>query len=249
MGVGGGSSVSGQVEDWVAGLLAPETPPSAPAEDSPAASPDLPATSPDGEKLMNAAPETIAKPAPAAVPAKPAPARPAPAPAEMAAAPAETAAAQEKIADEPPRRYVTFRVARETYALDVLRVREVLRSAEVVPVPGAPDSVLGVINLRGSIVPVVDARHRLGLAPASPDAPSRVLIMESGWQAVGLRVDSVADVTTVTNEECEAPPPMGHGEESRCLRGIVRRDDEFMILVDVDDLLPRAREATAEPLR
>lgn len=138
-----------------------------------------------------------------------------------------------------PGRYVTFRLDQETYALDVLRVREVLRSAEVVPVPGAPDSVLGVINLRGSIVPVVDARHCLGLAPPPPDASGRVLIIESGWQMVGLRVDSVAEVVTVSAEECEAPPAVGRGEQSRCLRGVIRRGEEFVILVDVDDLLPR----------
>ncbi len=219
----------GDVEDWVAGLLAPELPAAAQAEmaPSPAA---VPATAPEP-----------------AIP--PAPARAATPPASTEGEKSMNAVAEKTETDEAPRRYVTFRIARETYALDVLRVREVLRSAEVVPVPGAPDSVLGVINLRGSIVPVVDARHRLGLEPAPPDTPSRVLIMESGWQAVGLRVDSVADVTNVTPDECEAPPPMGHGEQSRCLRGVVRRDDEFMILVDVDDLLPRTREVTAEPLR
>lgn len=149
---------------------------------------------------------------------------------------------------ETPTRYVTFRVDCETYALDVLRVREVLRSAEVVPVPGAPESVLGVINLRGSIVPVVDARRRLGLAPLPADVAGRVLIMESGWQAVGLRVDSVAEVTSVDADECEPPPPVGQGEPSRCLRGVVRRNDEFMILVDVDDLLPAAANQALAPL-
>lgn len=211
-----------RVEDWVAGLLSPE----APAE------------------IAAASPATVLAPATAArAPAVPA----------APATPAVTPAAVEGTAGEPvpapvpppvelpeaPARYVTFRVEQETYALDVLRVREVLRSAEVVPVPGAPASVLGVINLRGSIVPVVDARHRLGLAPPAADGPSRVLIMESGWQAVGLRVDSVADVTTVTPDECEPPPAVGQGEHSRCLRAVVRRGDEFILLVDVDDLLPR----------
>lgn len=147
---------------------------------------------------------------------------------------------------EMPTRFVTFRVAGETYALDVLRVREVLRTADIVPVPGAPDSVLGVINLRGSIVPVVDARHRLGLAPPPPELSSRVLIMESGWQAVGLRVDSVSEVTTVCAGDYEPPPAIGRGEPARCLRGVVRRADEFMILVDVDDLLPSTGEAIVE---
>lgn len=151
-------------------------------------------------------------------------------------------------ADQPemPTRFVAFRVAGETYALDVLRVREVLRTADIVPVPGAPDSVLGVINLRGSIVPVVDARHRLGLAPPPPEIASRVLIMESGWQAVGLLVDSVAEVTTVCPGDYEPPPSVGSGETARCLRGVVRRENEFMVLVDVDDLLPRAGEAMVE---
>jgi len=163
-------------------------------------------------------------------------------PPEAPAVPVEENAGQ----PEMPTRFVTFRVAGETYALDVLRVREVLRTADIVPVPGAPDSVLGVINLRGSIVPVVDARHRLGLAPPPPEISSRVLIMESGWQAVGLLVDSVADVTTVGAGDYEPPPAVGSGESARCLRGVVRREDEFMILVDVDDLLPSARDAMVE---
>lgn len=212
-----------RVEDWVAGLLSPEAPrPAAAAKPAtaPAVAGNGAGVSAPAAPVPRSAPPDVA--GDAAV--EPAPAGPPLPPVELPQAPA---------------RYVTFRVERETYALDVLRVREVLRSAEVVPVPGAPASVLGVINLRGSIVPVVDARHRLGLAPPEPDGPSRVLIMESGWQAVGLRVDSVADVTTVTPDECEPPPAVCQGEQSRCLRAVVRRGDEFILLVDVDDLLPR----------
>ena len=161
--------------------------------------------------------------------------------------PAMAAAEEPDLAQDLPRRCVTFRVEGETYALDVLRVREVLRSAEVVPVPGAPDSVLGIINLRGSIVPVIDARVRLGLPVACTEAPSRVLVMESDRQPVGLRVDSVAEVMRLRPEEFEPTPAVGQGQKAPFVRGVARGDDGFIVLVDVDKLLPSRAEARVTP--
>ncbi|NHA13565.1 chemotaxis protein CheW [Thioalkalivibrio sp. XN279] len=161
-----------------------------------------------------------------------------PVPAVALAAPALPASDAAEGGCELPRRCVTFRVEGETYALDVLRVREVLRSADIVPVPGAPDSVLGIINLRGSIVPVIDARSRLGLPAAASDAPCRVLVMESDRQAVGLRVDSVAEVMKLRAEEFESTPVVGQGDKAPFIRGVARSDDGFIVLVDVDKLLP-----------
>ena len=165
----------------------------------------------------------------------------APAAAEIPAAPAD--AVEHPL--ELPRRCVTFRVEGETYALDVLRVREVLRSAEVVSVPGAPDGVLGIINLRGSIVPVIDARARMGLPPADAEAPCRVLVMESDRQPVGLRVDSVAEVMRLRREEFEATPSVGQGDAAPFVLGVARGDEEFIVLVDVDKLLPGRAGASA----
>lgn len=140
--------------------------------------------------------------------------------------------------EELPRRCVTFRVEGEVYALDVMRVREVLRSAEIVPVPGAPASVLGIINLRGSIVPVIDARLRLGLPAAESEAASRVLVMESERQPVGLRVDGVSEVIRLSADSYETTPRVAEGESAPFIRGVAQGQDGFIVLVDVDRLLP-----------
>ena len=89
---------------------------------------------------------------------------------------------------------VTFRLKDETYGINVMQVQEVLRITEIAPVPGAPGYVLGIINLRGNVVTVIDTRTRFGLPTTELDDASRIVIIESEQQVVGILVDSVAEV-------------------------------------------------------
>jgi len=102
-----------------------------------------------------------------------------------------TASSSRKKMAEEALRWVTFRLENEKYGINVMQVQEVLRITEIAPVPGAPSYVLGIINLRGNVVTVIDTRSRFGLASVETDDSSRVVIIESEEQ-VWLLVDSVA---------------------------------------------------------
>ena len=90
--------------------------------------------------------------------------------------------------------WVTFQLEEETYGINVMQVREVLCYTEIAPVPGAPDYVLGIINLRGNVVTVIDTRSRFGLMQGEITDNTRIIVIESEHQVIGILVDSVAEV-------------------------------------------------------
>lgn len=132
---------------------------------------------------------------------------------------------------------VTFRLDAETYAIDVMQVREVLRTGEIVPVPGSPPFVLGIINLRGNVVTVMDARMRFGLEPCDVGDTRRIVIIESGDQIMGIQVDSVAEVIEIPVAEMEPAPAVGNDESHCYIQGVVSRDEDLVIVVDLNRLL------------
>lgn len=133
--------------------------------------------------------------------------------------------------------WVTFRLGDESYGVDVMQVREVLRFTEIAPVPGAPEFVLGIINLRGNVVTVVDARARLGMPTRAPDDASRIIVVESGEQVMGILVDSVAEVAYLYASQMESAPNVGNEESSRFIQGVSNRDKDLLILMDLNKLL------------
>lgn len=138
----------------------------------------------------------------------------------------------------PTSRWVTFQLEDETYGIDVMQIREVLRSQEISPVPGAPSYVLGIINLRGSVVAIIDTRTRFGLPRREEmDDASRILIMESGELVVGFLVDSVSEVADLKNDKVETPPDSGKGPASRFISGLYNRSTGLLILLDGSKLL------------
>ncbi|WP_144822233.1 chemotaxis protein CheW [Marinobacter piscensis] len=139
--------------------------------------------------------------------------------------------------DDQVLQYVTFQLENETYGLNVMQIQEVLRYTEIAPVPGAPDYVLGIINLRGNVVTVIDTRRRFGLADAEVTDASRVVVMESGDQVMGILVDSVAEVVYLKASEIETAPNVGNEESARFIQGVCNKDGELIILVDFDKML------------
>ena len=134
-------------------------------------------------------------------------------------------------------RYVTFRLADETYGIQVMQVQEVLRVTEIAPVPGAPSYVLGIINLRGNVVTVIDTRSRFGLMRKENDDSTRIVIIEAERQVIGILVDSVAEVVDLKSTQIESAPNVGNDESSRYIQGVATRDGELLILVDLDRLM------------
>lgn len=133
--------------------------------------------------------------------------------------------------------WVTFRLEDETYGINVMQVQEVLRYTEIAPVPGAPVYVLGIINLRGNVVTVIDTRSRFGLMPAEVTDNSRIVIIEAESQVIGILVDSVAEVVYLKTSEIDSAPHVGTEESAKFIQGVSNRDGELLILVDLNKLL------------
>ena len=133
--------------------------------------------------------------------------------------------------------WVTFCLEDETYGINVMQVQEVLRYSEIAPVPGAPDYVLGIINLRGNVVTVIDTRTRFGLPTTEVSDNSRIVIIESDKQVVGILVDSVAEVVYLRSSEIDSAPNVGTEESAKFIQGVSNRDGELLILVDLNKLL------------
>ncbi|WP_299016222.1 chemotaxis protein CheW [uncultured Photobacterium sp.] len=133
--------------------------------------------------------------------------------------------------------WVTFQLEDETYGINVMQVREVLRYSEIAPVPGAPDYVLGIINLRGNVVTVIDTRSRFGLMPGEISDNTRIVIIEAEKQVIGILVDSVAEVVYLRSSEIDSTPSVGTEESAKFIQGVSNRDSELLILVDLNKLL------------
>lgn len=132
---------------------------------------------------------------------------------------------------------VTFILKGEVYGINVMQVQEVLRVSEIAPVPGAPAYVLGIINLRGNVVTVIDTRARFGLPSTEVDDASRIIVIESEKQVVGMLVDAVAEVVELREGEIDVAPNVGNEESSRYIQGVATREDKLLILVDLNKLL------------
>ena len=139
--------------------------------------------------------------------------------------------------DDPVLQYVTFLLEDEIYGINVMQVQEVLRYSEIAPVPGAPAYVLGIINLRGNVVTVIDTRARFGLMPAEVTDNTRVVIIEVEKQVIGILVDAVSEVVYLNQSEIEKAPNVGTDESAKFIQGVCHKDDKLLILVELDKMM------------
>jgi len=142
-----------------------------------------------------------------------------------------------KNADDPTLQWVTFRLDGETYGINVMQVQEVLRYTEIAPVPGAPSYVLGIINLRGNVVTVLDTRDRFGLPPDEVTEQTRIVIIEAGKHVIGILVDAVAEVVYLRQSEIETAPNVGNEESAKFIQGVCHKNNQLLILVELAKLL------------
>ena len=139
--------------------------------------------------------------------------------------------------EDPVLQWVTFRLDNETYGINVMQVQEVLRYTEIAPVPGAPPYVLGIINLRGNVVTVIDTRLRFGLAQTKTTDQTRIVIIETENQVVGILVDAVAEVVYLRQSEIETTPNVGNEETAKFIQGVCHKNEELLILVDLEKMM------------
>ncbi len=141
------------------------------------------------------------------------------------------------VTDDPILQWVTFKLAGETYGINVMQVQEVLRYSEIAPVPGAPSYVMGIINLRGNVVTVIDTRHRFGVDSGELTDNSRIVIIEADKHVVGILVDSVAEVVYLRQSEIETAPNVGNDESAKFIQGVCHKNEELLILIELDKLI------------
>jgi purine-binding chemotaxis protein CheW len=143
--------------------------------------------------------------------------------------------------------YLTFKLDQELFAVDIGKVREVLEFTTMTKVPRTPDFMRGVINLRGNVVPVVDMRLKLGLTMTEKTVDTCVVISEvsvDGENTVlGALVDSVQEVLDLDASQVAPPPHLGSRIDASVIRGMGRRDEQFIMILDLD------RVFTSEDLR
>jgi purine-binding chemotaxis protein CheW len=150
-----------------------------------------------------------------------------------------TSLAQDTATVDDYMQWVTFRLDQEFYGVNVMQVQEVLRISDIAPVPGAPEYVLGIINLRGNVVTVIDARKRFNLVAREPDDATRIVVIEVNGQVIGMLVDSVAEVINLRLSDIEASPNLGNddSEQARYIQGVFSRENDILILIDLNKLL------------
>jgi purine-binding chemotaxis protein CheW len=136
--------------------------------------------------------------------------------------------------------YLTYRLAEETYALNIGKVREVLDYTTITRVPRTPDFMRGVINLRGSVVPVVDLRIRFGMPRTEKTVDTCVIIMEvsldGATTVLGALADSVQEVLDLESDHIEPPPRIGSRLHTEFITGIGKHGGRFIIILDIDKL-------------
>lgn len=151
------------------------------------------------------------------------------------------------------RQYLTFLLAGEEYAVDILRVREIRGWEGATPIPGTPPYIEGIINLRGAIVPIIDLRERFGMprafgieplesGPMGSEAPTTVVIVlqvegRDKQRTMGIVVDAVSDVADVPEGELRPAPDLGTAIDTDFVRGLATVQGKMIIILDVDELL------------
>lgn len=133
---------------------------------------------------------------------------------------------------------VCFRIGRETFGVDIFAVREIVKAQEITPVPGTADYVLGIINLRGKIVSVVDLAQRLGLGKATVDRASRILVVDLDGFTVGFLVDAATEVMKLEADSIDpAPDELKDSIRDDYLQGVGKLDGRLVIILDLRHLL------------
>ncbi len=142
---------------------------------------------------------------------------------------------------------VLFVIAGEKYAVDINSVYEIIRPQPVTRVPKAPFFVEGIINLRGKVVPVVDMRKRLGLANAGQTKDSRIMVVDSNGESVGIIVDAVTEVLRIPADSIEPPSNIIVSTASDYMLGIAKHDGDMIVLLHLDKVLSK-EQALAPPV-
>jgi len=141
---------------------------------------------------------------------------------------------------ETSQKLLTFSLASEGYGISILKVKEIIGMMDITPVPRTPEFIKGVINLRGKIIPVMDLRIKFGMSEQEYDERTCIIVVEvlmNGVQKlIGVVVDMVSEVVTVSNEQIEPPPEYGTSAGHNAILGIGKIKNKVVIILDIDEV-------------
>ena len=135
------------------------------------------------------------------------------------------------------RQYLSFALGAEEYGLEILRVQEIKGYLGITPIPNSPPHVRGVMNLRGTVIPVVDLRRKFGMEPQEYTRFTVIIVVTTAARTIGLVVDAVSDVLDVRADQVRPAPELGAQVDTRFIAGMVSNGDQLVVLLDVDRLL------------
>lgn len=144
--------------------------------------------------------------------------------------------------------FLAFTLGKEEYGIDILKVQEIRGYETVTRIANAPDFVKGVVNLRGIIVPIVDMRIKFNLGEPTYDQFTVVIILNIGGRVMGMVVDSVSDVITLSPEQVKPAPEMGTAFNTDYLIGLGTLDERMLILIDIDKLMSSSEMGLIEKI-
>lgn len=135
------------------------------------------------------------------------------------------------------RQMVVFELEEELYGVDIHQVREIIRVPAITHVPRTPDFVEGVVNLRGTVIPILDLRKRFGFGVGEDDDDKRIVVVEMEDKTIGVIVDAVREVLLIDEESIEPPSPYIVTVDSQYIVGVARLEDRLVILLDLNQVL------------
>lgn len=144
--------------------------------------------------------------------------------------------------------YLTFKLHQEEYGVEILKVQEIKGFTQVTPVPNTPAYVRGVINLRGTVVPVLDLRARFRMESADYNQFTVIIVVNLHDRIVGLVVDAVSDVLNFRHDDVEPTPDFGVGVDTSFITGLAKVEERLVLLLNLECLVTDAEVATAEPV-
>ncbi len=153
--------------------------------------------------------------------------------------------AESRIDTMTGRELMAFRIGAQEFCVDIMAVREIRGFTPATPLPQSPGFVRGVINLRGAVLPIIDLSARLGFPPAEPTARHVIMVVQVDKQAVGLLVDAVSDILTVSSELVQPTPDVASEMAKSFVRGVLAIDGRMISLIALDNVLPPAESEAA----